>query len=103
MSLGLAFSRRGQVAQDAELVGRSQRTAHSLPEMRRLMPSFHPFELCKSATPEVAGGCEVLRIGPPRPSWTLSPAPDKDHLSQLDGSLVHELFNTKGTKFAANT
>ena len=75
--------------------------AHSLPE--RLMHSFHPFELSKkSATPEAAEG-KVLRIGPPQPRGRFRRLLTKSTLSQLDGSLVHELFNTKGAKFAANT
>lgn len=65
---------------------------------------FHPFKLRKkSATPEAGGGSEVLRIGPPRPRKRFRRLLIKSTLSQLDGSLVHELFNAKGAKFAANT
>lgn len=53
--------------------------AHSLPE-RHLMHGFHPFELCKkNATPEAAEG-QGTAYWPSAASWTLSPAPDKEHL-----------------------
>lgn len=68
------------------------------------MHSFHPFELCKECgARSKPGGCEVLRIGPPRPHGRFRRFLTKSTLSQLDGSLVHELFNTKGAEFAANT